>query len=198
MAQPLAIVTEEKRLNSKFYVEGFATTFDTPYLLFEDEDGIKYYEVIDRNALNSADLTDVVFQHNHQGTVFARNKMAQGKPTTLVIEPQARGLFVAADLSVIEEARREYESIENGLIYKMSWGFRANRDKDRYERGNMSITRVITEMRKVFDVSAVSHATNDDTEISVRSCFDGVIEAERREALARHRKILMLKIKMEV
>ena len=51
MIQPLLIPTAaEKRIDTDFYVEGYATTFDKPYLLYE-WDGNKYYERIDRNAL---------------------------------------------------------------------------------------------------------------------------------------------------
>ena len=38
-------------------VEGVAIVYDTPTVLFEI-DGVKYYEVIDRNALRNADLSD--------------------------------------------------------------------------------------------------------------------------------------------
>ena len=50
--------TTEKRFDTDFYVEGFATTFDKPYVMYE-YGGIKYCEVIDRNALVGADLSDV-------------------------------------------------------------------------------------------------------------------------------------------
>ena len=43
MIQPLLIPTAaEKRIDTDFYVEGYATTFDKPYLLYE-WDGNKYY-----------------------------------------------------------------------------------------------------------------------------------------------------------
>lgn len=68
--------TENKRFDTDFYVEGFATTFDKPYVMYE-YGGIKYCEVIDRNALVGADLSDVIMQFDHSGMVFARNKMAK-------------------------------------------------------------------------------------------------------------------------
>lgn len=54
--------------------------------------GIKYCEVIDRNALVGADLSDVIMQFDHSGMVFARNKMAKNKPPSLLLEPQESGL----------------------------------------------------------------------------------------------------------
>ena len=73
MTAPMLIPNQqkEKRLNSDYYVEGFATTFNQPYLLWEYE-GVKYYEEIDRNALASADISDVIMQYDHTGKVFAR------------------------------------------------------------------------------------------------------------------------------
>ena len=106
----------------KRQVEGFATTFDKPYVMYE-YDGIKYCEVIDRNALAEADLTDVIMQFDHSGMVFARNKMAKNKPPSLLLEPQESGLFIAANLSLTDDAKRLYSNIDAGLIHKMSWAF---------------------------------------------------------------------------
>jgi len=191
MTQPLFASTNEKRFESDHYVEGFATTFDTPYLMYE-WDGVKYYEVIDRGALVGADMSDVIMQYDHSGTVFARNKMPAGKKPCLLIEPQERGLFVAADLGVIEEARQLYKSIEAGLVNKMSWAFRVLEDAYNKE----TRTRAILRIKKVYDVSAVSYPANGDTDITARSYFDGVIEVEKREALARQRQLLLLKTKI--
>ena len=185
---PLRLPEAEKRIDSDYYVEGYATTFDEPYLLYEI-DGIKYYEKIDRNALEGADISDVIMQYDHQGKVLAR--LSNG---TLGIEPTEKGLFIFADLSKSAAAKELYEEIRNGLITKMSWAFTVAEDK--YNRETR--TRTITKIKKVYDVSAVSIPANGDTEISARSWLDGVIEAERREALERRKRILKLLIDVEV
>jgi phage head maturation protease len=59
-------------------------------------------------------------------------------------------------------------------------------------------TRTILKIKKVYDVSAVSIPASNDTEISARSYFDGVIEAEKQELLERKKKILKLKLNLEV
>jgi len=86
MFQPLMIPqgTEKKRFDTDYYVEGFATTFNKPYVM-QEYGGIKYYEVIDRNALVGADLSDVIMQFDHSGMVFARNRMAKNKPPSLLL-----------------------------------------------------------------------------------------------------------------
>ena len=195
MIQPLLIPqgTKEKRIDTDFYVEGYATTFDKPYLLYE-YDGQKYFERIDRNALVGADMSDVIMQYDHAGMVYARNKMAKSKPPSLLVEPQESGLFIAANLGLTEEARKLYSTIDAGLIYKMSWAFRVA--EDAYNKDTH--TRTILRIKKVYDVSAVSYPANVDTDIAARSYFDGVIEAERREALARKAQLIKLKIMLEV
>ena len=195
MFQPLMIPTgtAEKRFDTDYYVEGFATTFNKPYVMFE-HDGVKYYEVIDRNALVGADMSDVIMQFDHSGMVFARNKMAKNKPPSLLLEPQESGLFVAANLSLTDEAKRLYANIDEGLIYKMSWAFTVA--EEAYNKDTH--TRTILKIKKVYDVSAVSYPANGDTDISARSYFDGVIEREQQERLERRKQILKIKLMMEV
>ena len=173
---PLMVPTAaNKRFDTDYYVEGYATTFDDPYVLWE-YDGVQYKEVIDRHALDGADLSDVIMQYDHRGRVFART----GKSNTLLIEPQEHGLFMAADLSKTEQARSMHEDIAAGLVTKMSWAFTVQEDS--YDRDTH--TRRILKIRKVYDVSAVSFPANPSTDISARSWFDGVIEAEKAERLA--------------
>lgn len=190
MSQPLLIPTAptEKRIDTEHYVEGYATTFDKPYLLYE-YDGNKYFERIDRNALVGADLSDVIMQYDHAGKVLARlsNK-------TLGLEIDDHGLFMFADLSKSRAAQDMFEEINNGLVTKMSWCFRAKEDS--YDRETR--TRTILKIAKVYDVSAVSIPANADTDISARSYFDGVIEMEQQERLERRKQILKIKLMMEV
>lgn len=171
----LATPRQAKRIDSEYYVEGYATTFDDPYLLYEF-DGIKCYEIIDRNALDGADISDVIMQYDHSGRVRART--ANG---TLGIEPDERGLFTYADLAKSSAAKELYEDIASGLINKMSWAFTvADEDYDQKTH-----TRTIKRIKKIYDVSAVSIPANNGTDIYARSYFDGLIEAERREASER-------------
>ena len=180
-----------KRIDTDFYVEGYATTFDQPYVLFEEE-GIQYKEVIDRNALVGADMSDVIMQYDHRGNVLARQSNG-----TLIIVPDLTGLFVAADLSKSVAARNLHEEISNQLITKMSWAFTVAEES--YDRDTH--TRRIVKIKKVFDVSAVSLPANPSTDISARSWFDGVIEAERQERLAAEaavRRAKKIRLLMEV
>ena len=170
-----------------FKVEGYATTFDDPYVMME-YDGIKYMEQIDRKALDEADMSDVIFLYNHEGMVFARQSNS-----TLELTIEDKGLHVVADLSLTEESRKMYESIKAGLVTQMSWAFRV--EEDAYNE--KTHTRTILKVAKVYDVSAVSIPANPNTDISARSYFDGVIEEERRRDLARQEAIERIKNKLK-
>lgn len=183
MASLLPITGDAPKLiESTHYVEGYATTFDDPYVLFGD-----YKEQIDRNAINDADITDVIMQYDHEGRVLARVRNA-----TLVVRSDDHGIKIAADLSKGESARQLYEEITNGLIDRMSWAFTVAEESYDFE----SDTRTILKVKKVYDVSAVSVPANDATEISARSFVDGVIDARGRSELARKARVLALQARL--
>lgn len=184
LAAPLTAGAATKRIQTDFYVEGYATTFDAPYLLYEFEDGTKIYERIDAHALDGADMGDVIMQYDHAGRVFARQSNK-----TLILVPDHKGLLVAADLGRTDLARGLYQDIEAGMINKMSWGFTVAEEK--YDR--QTHTRTILRIKKVYDVSAVSIPANSGTEISARAFADRSYEQERQELL--QRRINLLKIR---
>ena len=170
-----------------YRAQGYATTFDVPYELYE-YNGVKYYETIDSRALDEADMSDVIMQYDHKGRVLARTSNK-----TLTLMRDKHGLKVEADLSLTNAARELHEDIKTGLINRMSWAFKVREAS--YD--NVTHTRTITKISKVYDVSAVSIPANGDTEISARSYVDGVIERTRAERLSRRRRILKLMIDTE-
>lgn len=183
LAAPLSVQQAAKRIDTDYYVEGYATTFDKPYFLYE-VDGVKFYERIDAHALDGADMSDVIMQYDHEGRVFARQSNK-----TLILVPDHKGLLVAADLGKTDLARGLYQDIEAGMITKMSWAFVV--EKDSYDRATH--TRTILKIKKVYDVSAVSIPANGDTEISARNFARRSYEAERQELL--NRRVQLLKIR---
>ena len=183
--QTFNVTPTEKRIDTDYYVEGYATTFDQPYLLFEFG-GQKYYERISSDALVGADMSDVILQCNHEGKVLARQSNQ-----TLGIEPDAHGLFVYADLSKSRAAQELYDEIKSGLVTKMSWGFTVREesfDKD-------TLTWTIHKINRVYDVSAVSIPANADTEIAARSRLD---QLKAQQIIARKRAIDILNFNMKI
>ena len=183
LTAPLSVQAAAKRIDTEYYVEGYATTFDTPYLLY-DLEGTKFYERIDAHALDGADMSDVIMQYDHEGRVFARQSNK-----TLVLIPDYKGLLIAADLGKTDLARGLYQDIDAGMITKMSWAFTV--ESEEYDR--TTHTRTILKIKKVYDVSAVSIPANGDTEISARNFAHRSYEAEKQERL--NRRVQLLKIK---
>lgn len=179
----------------EYIVEGYATTYNQPYTLYADGD-YEVREVIDPDAFRNCDMTDVIMQYDHQGRVFARNKNG-----TLELASDEHGLKVTARLGGTEIGRQLYQEIKGGYTDKMSFAFIVSDDKRDTETidGKTVVTRRITGIRKLYDVSAVSMPANDTTSINARSWCDGVIaelEAERLSALEESRRKLALKIKI--
>ena len=170
-------------------VEGYATTFNQPYRLWQDKE-MTVNEQVDRNAFEGADMGDVIMQYDHEGRVFAR--IANG---TLQLESDEHGLKVTANLGGTEIGRQLFEEISGGYTSKMSFGFTVAEDKREQTKdadGHVTVLRTITKIGKLYDVSAVSLPANDATEISARSIGDGLIaEAleEIRAAEERARRI---------
>ena len=178
---------ETKRIDSSYYVEGYAARFE-PYVLYELDDG-PIYERFERGCFDNCDMSDVIFQLNHQGTVMARQSNG-----SLIVEIDDNGLFTAADLSRTEAARRMYEEISAGMVTKMSWGFITG-DYD-YDVANRTI--VHRSVKKIFDVSAVSIPANQNTEINARSWADGVIDLAARSEAALDERRRKLRLKLSI
>lgn len=189
---------QEQEEQKEMVVRGYASTFDEPYTLFEDE-SLVYQEQVDRDAFSGTDMTDVIMQYNHEGRVFARTSN-----DTLSISTDDKGLLIEANLGGTEIGRNLYEEIQGGYTNKMSFGFTVDADdesRDEDSDGRIRITRTIKHVRKLYDVSAVSIPANDATSISVRSLADGVIsklQAERleKEALELRRKKMLMRAKL--
>lgn len=175
-------------------VEGYASTFNEPYTLYEDKD-FRFQEVVDQNAFANTDMSDVIMQYNHEGRVFARTSN-----NTLSITPDEQGLFISANLGGTEAGRDLYEEIRGGYTNKMSFGFTVDGDEEvrtSEPDGFITITRRITSVQKLYDVSAVSIPANDATSISVRTLTDGVIEKVKAERLEKE-QLELRRRKMEL
>lgn len=178
-------------------VEGYATTFDDPYVLYSTED-YEVKEQVDRHAFDEADVSDVIMQYDHAGRVFARTGNG-----TLQITPDEKGLHIRADLGGTELGRQLYEEIKGGYTNKMSFGFTVKADERLVveEEAKTSVLRTIKSIGKLYDVSAVSLPANDATSISARSYSEGVIAElteEHRKAQERARRVQKIKILSEI
>ena len=104
-----------------------------------------------------------------------------------------KGLFTRTDLSKTSASREMFEEISTGMYSQMSFAFIVDDD----EYNTTEHLRTIRHIKKIFDVSSVSFPANPTTDISVatRSRFDGFIEQEKAERLAREQEILLARAK---
>lgn len=192
---------EVKSADDEMVVEGYATTFDEPYHLYNTVNSrgeeVEVKEQVSRNAFDNTDMSDVIMQYDHEGRVFARLSN-----NTLELKTDEHGLFIRANLGGTQIGRNLYEEIKGGYTNKMSFGFTVTDDEVREDRNGY--LRTIKSIGKLYDVSAVSIPANDFTEISARSHCDGAIaeiEAERlraeeeAKAKAEQRESLMVRLK---
>ena len=184
---------EVRAAEDEMTVEGYATTFDQPYTLYSDND-YEIREVIDENAFDECDMTDVIMQYNHEGRVFAR--ITNGTLEVVIDKPN--GLLTRGKLGGTDLGAQVYQEIKGGYTNKMSIGFIADRSADVWTReqidGKTVETRFIKAVKKLFDVSAVSIPANGNTSIeamSIRALVDGEIEKLRAERLEAEKLELM-------
>ena len=174
----------------EYIIEGYAAKW-AEYNLWD-----KYYERIEPNAFDSADLSDVVLRFDHEGHVYART--SNGTVRLEIHKADDGGLWFQGDLSKTQSARGMHEEIKAELVTKMSWAFTIKNAHDEYFRDDegkvIKIVRVITDVDKVYDVSPVSVPANDKTDVSARSWVDGVIAQESRREQQRKRLALQIEI----
>jgi len=199
---------DAKEGDDAMVVEGYATTYNQPYILWTERDvdknGNEYtvgiYEQVDRKAFDDADMSDVIFQYNHEGRVFAR--LSNG--TMELNKDDEHGLLVSANLGETDIGRQLYQEIKGGYTNKMSFGFTIKKmtDLEEFDDGEFDENYLYTieQIGKLYDVSAVSLPQNDFTSISAREFNDGAISefvTERlqahREKVERAKKVEMLK-----
>lgn len=174
-----------------YVVEGKAVSFNSPTVLFE-MDGVEYREQIDAHAFDEANMSDVIFNYDHQGKVMARTRN-----NTLSLEIKEDGLYIRADLSGTDEGRKLYDEIKGGYIDRMSFQFTISEESfDKDER-----MWTVRKIKRLYDVSAVSIPAYDDTSIEARKTFvlDGIEAQEKREraaAAALAKRKLMMKLKL--
>lgn len=180
--------------SDEMIVEGYATTFNDPYELYNSGDYI-VEEQIDSRAFDECDMDDVIFQYNHEGRVFARTSN-----NTLEVVPDEKGLHIRANLGGTEIGRELYEEIKGGYTTKMSFGFRVGEDSrtvtEDYDNNVTVVLRSVTKVSKLYDVSAVSIPANSGTEISARNFADGLISEITEEFRERKKQQIRTKLRL--
>ena len=142
-------------------------------IVYESVTDLGFYdEVIDRGALDGADLTDVRFLVNHDTSMIplARSRRNNGNSTMkLSVDYEGMSIdFVKLDVENNADASALYSAVKRGDITGMSFMFSIDGDKwDDLESDHP--TRHITKIGTVVEVSAVTFPAYEATSISARS-----------------------------
>jgi HK97 family phage prohead protease len=129
-------------------------------------------EVIERGALDGADLTDVRFLVNHDKSriPLARSRRNNGN-STMKMSVDMYGLnldYVLLDTENNSEARALYSAVERGDITGMSFMFSID-DEEWEDLQSDHPTRHIRKIGTVVEVSAVTFPAYESTEIYARN-----------------------------
>ena len=167
---PFAVPEETD--GNELILRGTPIVFDTPTVICE-YDGIEYKEIIARGALDGCDMSDFILNRNHgmnDSTVFARTRN-----NSLKYQISDRGLDIEANLDSEDERHKNlYRDVQKKRVDKMSFSFVIREQS--YD--NVTHTRTITKVKKLYDVSAVDFPAYNDTSISARSFFSEEHEKE--------------------
>lgn len=181
---------EKEEGDSELWVEGYATQFDSPTVLFE-MNGIEYKEQICKGAFDGCKMDDVIFNYNHTGKVMARTRNK-----TLQLTVDDKGLAIRARLDGTEEGRKLYEEIRGGYIDRMSFAFTISEES--YDKDNHQWN--VRKIKRLYDVSAVDFPAYDDTSISARKDFileaDAQAERERKAAAGLAKRKLKMRLRL--
>lgn len=141
-------------------------------IVYDSRTDLGYFdEVIERGALNGADLRDVRFLVNHDISKIplARSRNNNANSTMqLTVDDQGMSIRVNLDIINNSDARNLYSAIERGDITGMSFMFAID-DEEWSDLESEHPLRRIKRISNVVEVSAVTFPAYESTSISVRN-----------------------------
>ena len=151
--------------DGKAIVEGYAIVYDS-------KTDLGYFdEIIERGALDKANLKDVRFLVNHDTSMIplARSRNNNENSTMqLIVDEKGLKIRVTLDIENNSDARNLYSAIKRGDISGMSFMFTID-DEEWENLESDHPTRHIRKIGQVFEVSAVTFPAYEATEISARN-----------------------------
>lgn len=168
---------------------GWPIVFDTPTTI-NDPDGRTYTEIIERGALDFADLHDstLIYNHDENRVPLART------PGTMTLEVTERGLYMVAKLAGDNQTSREvYSAVKRGDLSGMSFAFTVPEGGSSYDP--VTNTRRISRIAKVYEVSVVPFPAYPTTSVEARSAIQKAQgEQERRALIIRANRLSLRRI----
>jgi len=137
-------------------------------------------EIIEKGALEGADLKDVRFLINHNTDMIplARSRN-NNENSTMQMSVDEEGMTIRVDLDTENnaEAKSLYSAVERGDLDGMSFMFTVDADKWEDVESDHPV-RSILKLGRIFEVSAVTFPAYEQTSISARGLTDALESAK--------------------
>ena len=142
-------------------LSGRPVVYDTPTLI-KDISG-SYIEIVERGALDNADLSDVRLLVGHDASKIPLART----PKTMSLQVDEGGLQIKATLPNTEAGREAYQAVERGDLRGMSYAFTVPEGGDSYDP--KTNTRTIKRIAKVYECSLTAFPAYESTYVSAES-----------------------------
>nr|WP_311317881.1 phage major capsid protein [Lactiplantibacillus pentosus] len=141
-------------------IEGYALLFNSP-----SKDLGGFTEVIDPKALDNVDLSNVIMLDQHDYS----KPLASVKAGTLKLDTDEKGLhFVATLDDSVSYASDTYANVKSGNVDSMSFRFDVDDGGDEFTQDEQGkIVRTIKQVKDLFEISSVTVAAYDDSNVKV-------------------------------
>ncbi len=139
-------------------LRGYAIVWDTPYLM----NG--FFERVSRDAIQGADLSDIVCLLNHDVSLVLGRTTAG----TLKVGSDSRGLWFETKIPDTPTGNEVRELVERGDLHQCSFSFRLNPGGDSWEQDGSGLPiRTIESFHSIVDVSVVTYPASPTTSVYV-------------------------------
>lgn len=157
-------------------ISGYAIVFNKPSKPIPDGKS-SFTEIIDPKALENTDLSDVVMLSNHDYS----KPLATVKAGTLKLDVDEKGLHFEATLPNTTDGSDTFENVKAGNIDSASFRF-ANASDQWSKDENGNITRTITNIGDIFEISSVTIPAYDDSSVEVaKRSFDQFLNLNKEK-----------------
>lgn len=149
------------------FIEGYAAVFNSRSKLIM-EFGELFYEEIEpgafRDVLESPEL-DVYLTFNHSRDYI----IGRTKSGTLILREDETGLWFKAQMPETQVGHDTWELVKRGDLFENSFAFSVDNEGFRWTETEDDIPlRIITNVRRLVDVSVVTHGAYSDTSVAAR------------------------------
>lgn len=157
-------------------ISGYAIVFNKPSKPIPDGDS-SFTEIIDPKALENTDLSDVVMLSNHDYS----KPLATVKAGTLKLDVDEKGLHFEATLPNTTDGSDTFENVKAGNIDSASFRF-ANASDQWSKDDDGNVTRTITNIGDIFEISSVTVPAYDDSSVEVaKRSFDQFFNSNKEK-----------------